>query len=149
MSALVNDTAIITALAAHITAGGAPSGYNLRAVHATPPDNLSVVPAVVIVPSSDSITYGAAVRTVTLTLQVTAYLLPQADMKRKYADLLVWRTWLRDLLIDGVTLDGTSGVAQASVTQTSIGTDTWADADFLTVTAQVEVACVESINVSA
>lgn len=144
-----NDVTIINALAAHLTAKGAPAGYTLRNVHAYPPDNLAVVPAAVIVPADDSVSYGAANRQITLNLAVTVYLQPQADMGRKYADLMAWRTWLRDSLIDGVTLDGTDAVAQASVTGTSIGNDQWGDMDFLTVTATVEVTAVEAINASA
>jgi hypothetical protein len=53
------------------------------------------------------------------------------------------------LVIDGVTLNGTDAVAQASVTGTSIGNDQWADSDFLTVTATVEISSVEAINASA
>ncbi len=144
-----NDVTIINALAAHLRAATPPTGYTLRQVHAYPPDNLAVVPAAVIVPAEDSVTYGAANRKVTLNLAVTVYLQPQADMARKYQDLMAWRTWLRDSLIDGVTLDGTDAVAQASVTGTSIGNDQWADSDFLTVTATVEISSVEAINVSA
>lgn len=144
-----NDVTIINALAAHLTAATPPTGYTLRQVHAYPPDNLAVVPAAVIVPAEDSVTYGAANRKVTLNLAVTVYLQPQADMARKYQDLMAWRTWLRDSLIDGVTLDGTDAVAQASVTGTSIGNDQWADSDFLTVTATVEISSVEAINASA
>ena len=62
---------------------------------------------------------------------------------------MVWRTWLRDSLINGVTLDGTDAVAQASVVSTSLGTDTWADSDYLTISATIEVASVEAINTSA
>jgi hypothetical protein len=62
---------------------------------------------------------------------------------------MTWRTWLRDSLIDGVTLNGTDAVAQASVTSTSIGTDTWGDQDYLTITGTVEVSSVEGIATSA
>jgi hypothetical protein len=86
---------------------------------------------------------------VVLTINATVYIQPQADLGRKYADLMAWRTWLRDVLINGVTLDGTSTVAQASVTSTSMGTDTWADQDYLTISATVEVAVVEAISTSA
>ena len=144
-----NDVTIINALAAHLRAATPPTGYALRTVHAYPPDNLAVVPSVVIVPADDSVSYGAANRQVTLNLAVTVYLQPQADMGRKYQDLMAWRTWLRDSLIDGVTLDGTSTVAQASVTSTAIGTDTWAEQDYLTISATVEVAVVEAISTSA
>jgi hypothetical protein len=145
----MNDATILAGLAAHITAATPPTGYALRRVHTYPPDSLAVLPACVIVPGDDSITYGASVRNVTLTLNATLYILPLADTARKYADLMVWRTWLRDILIDGVTLDGTSTVAQASVTNTSIGTDTYADQDLLTISATIEVAVVEAIATSA
>ncbi len=144
-----NDATIIAGLAAHLTAISKPSGYTLRTVHAFPPDNLAVVPAAVIIPGDDTISYGAANRQVVLTLSVTIYIQPQADLGRKYADLMVWRTWLRDSLIDGVTLNNTDAVAQASVTSTNIGTDTWGDQDFLTISATVEVSSVEAISASA
>jgi len=145
----VNDATILAGLAAHLTAATPPSGYTLRQVHTFPPDNLAVVPAIVLIPGDDSISYGASNRQVVLTINATVYIQPQADLGRKYADLMAWRTWLRDSLIDGVTLDGTSTVAQASVTSTAIGTDTWADQDYLTISATVEVAVVEAISTSA
>ena len=144
-----NDATVIAGLAAHLTAATPPTGYALRAVHSYPPDNLPVVPACVIVPGDDTIAYGASNRQVVLTLNATIYIQPQADLGRKYADLMVWRTWLRDSLINGVTLDGTDAVAQASVVSTSLGTDTWADSDYLTISASVEVSSVEAIATSA
>ena len=145
----MNDATILAGLAAHLTAATPPAGYTLRQVHTFPPDNLAVVPAIVLIPGDDSISYGASNRQVVLTINATVYIQPQADLGRKYADLMAWRTWLRDSLIDGVTLDGTSTVAQASVTSTAIGTDTWADQDYLTISATVEVAVVEAISTSA
>ena len=145
----MNDATILAGLAAHLTAATPPGGYTLRQVHTFPPDNLAVVPAVVLIPGDDTISYGASNRQVVLTINATVYIQPQADLGRKYADLMAWRTWLRDSLIDGVTLDGTSTVAQASVTSTAIGTDTWAEQDYLTISATVEVAVVEAINTSA
>jgi hypothetical protein len=144
-----NDQTVIAGLATHLKNHTPPSGYSLRNVYAFPPDNLAVVPAAVIIPGDDSIGYGASNRQITLTLNVVIYIQPQADLGRKYADLMTWRTWLRDSLIDGVTLDGTDAVAQASVTSTNIGTDTWADQDYLTITATVEIASVEAIATSA
>ena len=145
----MNDATILAGLAAHLTAATPPTGYSLRQVHTYPPDNLAVVPACVLIPGDDSISYGASNRQVVLTINATVYIQPQADLGRKYADLMAWRTWLRDVLVDGVTLDGTSTVAQASVTSTSMGTDTWADQDYLTISATVEVAVVEAISTSA
>jgi hypothetical protein len=144
-----NDQTVIAGLATHLKNHTPPSGYSLRNVYAFPPDNLAVVPAAVIIPGDDTIAYGASNRQITLTLNATIYIQPQADLGRKYADLMAWRTWLRDSLIDGVTLDGTDAVAQASVTSTNIGTDTWADQDYLTITATIEIASVEAISTSA
>jgi hypothetical protein len=143
------DKTVIEGLRDHLLNTPAPIGYNLRAVHAYPPDNLAVAPAVVIIPGDDTVAYGASNRQITLTLNVTLYLMPQADLARKYEDLMTWRTWLRDAFIDGVTLDNTSGVSQASVVSTTMGTDTWGDQDFLTISAAVEIACVEAIGTSA
>ena len=145
----MNDATILAGLATHLSAATPPTGYTLRQVHTYPPDNLPVVPACVLIPGDDSISYGASSRSVVLTINATVYIQPQADLGRKYADLMAWRTWLRDSLIDGVTLDGTSAVAQASVTSTAIGTDTWADQDYLTISATIEIAVVEAINASA
>jgi hypothetical protein len=144
-----NDATVISGLAAHLLARTSPTGYTLRAVHAYPPDNLPVVPACVIIPSGDAVAYGAANRQVTLTLTATIYIQPQADLARKYQDLMAWRTWLRDSLIDGVTLNGTDAVAQASVVSTTIGTDVWADQEYLTISAEIQVSSVEAINASA
>jgi hypothetical protein len=145
----VNDATILAGLAAHLTASTPPTGYTLRQVHTFPPDNLAVVPACVLIPGDDTISYGASNRQVVLTINATVYIQPQADLGRKYADLMAWRTWLRDSLIDGVTLDGTSTVAQASVTSTAIGTDTWSDSEYLTISATVEVSVIEAISTSA
>lgn len=144
-----DDRTIISGLAAHLSAKAAPTGYTLRTVHSYPPDNLAVVPAAVIIPGDDTIAYGASNRQITLTLNVIVYIQPQADLGRKYQDLMAWRTWLRDSLIDGVTLNGTDAVAQATVISTSIGTDTWADSDYLTISASVEISAVEAIATSA
>lgn len=144
-----SDKVVIAGVADHLKDVLPPSGYTLRAVHSYPPDNIAAAPAAIIIPGDDTIGYGASNRQITLTLNVTIYVLPQADLARKYEDLMAWRTWLRDAFIDGVTLDGTSGVAQASVVSTSIGTDTWGDQDFLTISASVEIACVEAIATSA
>jgi hypothetical protein len=143
------DTTVIAGLAAHLSAKSAPTGYTLRQVHTYPPDNLPVVPACVLIPGDDTVSYGASNRQILLTINAIIYIQPQADLGRKYADLMAWRTWLRDSLIDGVTLDGTDAVAQASVVSTTMGTDTWAEQDYLTISASIEVSSVEAINASA
>jgi hypothetical protein len=145
----VNDQTVLAAIATHLIAATPPTGYALRAVHTYPPDNLAVVPAAVILAGDDKIEYGASARTITLNVSAAIYILPLADLARKYTDLNAWRTFLRDALIDGVTLDNTSQVAQASVVSTSFGTDVWGDQDYLTITATIEVSAVEAINTSA
>ena len=145
----MNDLTIHTAVAARLAAATPPTGYSLRAAHATPPDNLAVVPAAVCVPGGDAITYGTGgSRTTVLTVSVTIYLNEVADMARKYADLLTWRTWLRSVF-DGQVQLNTAGVAQAVVSGTTLGTDTWADQTYLTVTAELQVSILEGVNVSA
>jgi hypothetical protein len=143
----MNDLTIHQALATRIAAATPPTGYTLRAVHTTPPDNVAVVPAVVLVPGSDTISYGASNRTTVLTINAVLYVNEQADMQRKYADLLTWRAWLRDVVLGDTTL-GNGLVAQASCTATDIGTDTYADTQYLTVSATIECSILEVINVS-
>ena len=145
----MNDLTIHTAVATRLMAATMPTGYALRAAHATPPDNLAVVPAAVCIPGGDSISYGAGgARTTVLTVSVTIYTQDQADLGRKYADLLTWRTWLRSVF-DGQVQLNTAGVAQAIVTSTTIGTDTWAESTFLTITAELQVSILEGVNVTA
>jgi len=145
----MNDLTIHTAVATRLMAATMPAGYALRAAHATPPDNLAVVPAAVCIPGGDSISYGAGgARTTVLTVSVTIYTQDQADMARKYADLLTWRTWLRSVF-DGQVQLNTADVAQAIVTSTTIGTDTWAESTFLTITAELQVSILEGVNVTA
>ncbi len=145
----MDDLVIHTAVAARLAAATPPTGYTLRAAHATPPDNLAVVPAAVCVPGGDSITYGTGgSRTTVLTVTVTIYLNEVADMGRKYADLLTWRTWLRGVF-DGQVQLNTAGVAQAVVSSTTLGTDTWADQTYITVSAELQVSILEGVNVSA
>lgn len=145
----MNDLTIHEAVAERLRSVNPPAGYSLRAAHATPPDNLAVVPAAVCIPGGDSISYGTGgSRTTLLTVTVVIYLQEQADMARKYADLLTWRTWLRGVF-DGQVQLNTSGVAQAIVSSTTLGTDTWADVTMLTVTAELQVSILEGVNVSA
>jgi hypothetical protein len=145
----VNDLTIHQAVAERLRSVNPPSGYTLRAAHATPPDNLAVVPAAVCIPGGDSISYGTGgSRTTVLTVSVVIYLQDQADMARKYADLLTWRTWLRGVF-DGQVQLNTAGVAQAIVSSTTLGTDTWADVTMLTVTAELQVSILEGVNVTA
>ena len=145
----MDDLTIHTAVAARLAAATDPAGYVLRNAYATPPDNLAVVPAAVCIPGGDTISYGTGgSRTTVLTVSVVIYLQDQADMARKYADLLTWRTWLRGVF-DGQVQLNTAGVAQAIVTSTTLGTDTWADVTYLTVTAELQVSILEGVNVSA
>jgi hypothetical protein len=145
----MDDLTIHQAVAARLAAATPPTGYTLRASHATPPDNLAVVPAAVCVPAGDTISYGTGgSRTTVLSISVMVYLQDQADTARKYADLLKWRTWLRGVF-DGQVQLNTAGVAQAIVASTTLGTDTWADITYLTVTAELQVSVLEGVNVSA
>ena len=145
----MNDLTIHAAVAARLAAATPPTGYALRATHATPPDNLAVVPAAVCVPGGDTISYGAGgARTTVLTVTVSIYLNEVADMGRKYADLLTWRAWIRSVF-DGQVQLNTAGVAQAIVSGTTIGTDTWADTTYLTVSAELQISILEGVNVSA
>lgn len=143
----MNDLTILDAMRTRILAVTPPAGYTLRAVHATPPDNLAVVPAVVLMPASDNISYGSGNRTVVLSVSATLYLQPVADLQRKYRDLFTWRSWMRDVFNGAVTVSGNA--VQASIVSTQMGTDNWADQDYLTVTANVDVTVYEAVAFTA
>jgi hypothetical protein len=99
-------------------------------------------------PGADTISYGAANRTTTLTINAVLYLTDQIDTARRYEQLLTWRAWMRDVVLGDTTL-GSNLVAQASVDSTDIGNDNYADQTYITITAQVSVAVLEMVNVSA
>jgi hypothetical protein len=144
----VNDATVIAALGAHLRAATPPSGETIRVVYDYPPESLGAVPAIVIYPGSDSIAYGAANRRTTLQLQAVLYL-PLVEYARSYARIATLRAWMRDSLLDGVLLDGTSGVSQASVTGTVVDSTDYADAPFISLSANIEIVGVEIIAPSA
>jgi hypothetical protein len=143
----MNDLTILDALAARLTAVTKPAGYTLRKAYATPPESLPVVPAIVLFPGDDSITVGNGNRTTVLTVEVRLYLLPIPRMDDKYRDLYTWRAWLRTAFDGAVTISGNA--AQVAVTTTTLGTDTYADQEYLTVEATAEVTVFDTVAFTA
>lgn len=143
-----SDSAIVEAIAAHLRAKTPPTGETLRFVSAYPVESLGAVPAVVLYEGSDAVSYGAANRSITLTVNAILYL-PLVEYARSYKRIALWRTWMRDSLLDAVLLNSTDGVAQASVTSTSTDTSDFSDAPVITITATIEIASVEAIAPSA
>ena len=143
-----DDSTIIAALGAHLRASTPPTGETIRIVYDYPPESLGASPAIVIYEGGDAIAYGAANRRTTLQLQAVLYL-PLVEYARSYARVATLRAFMRDSLLDAVLLDTTSGVSQASVTSTSVDTTDYADAPFISVTANIEVVGVEVISPSA
>jgi hypothetical protein len=141
-----DDVAIVDAIAARFVAYGAPAGQTLRASYAVPIDGLSISPAIIVYPSSDTVTYGAANRQVTAQFIARCYIPAQGDTERRYRTLLLWRSHLRDAFNGAVLLSG--NVSQISVTGTSIGQDTYADNEYLVVEVNLEATKVEAINVA-
>jgi len=94
-----------------------------------------------------SISVGSGNRTVVLSVNVVAYLLPIPRMEQKYRDLYTFRSWLRDAFNGAVTISGEA--VQVAVTSTTMGTDTYADQDYLTVSATAEVTVYETIAYTA
>jgi hypothetical protein len=140
----MDDLDIHKALANRLTAISAPTGRaggGIRAAYPVPPDTLGALPVAVVMPGPDSIEYGAASRRTVLTCTVTIYLSLQPDSERRYTDLLLWRTWLRNAYDGTVLLGGEA--AQASVTSTSIGNATWGDQTYITIAADVDVVNLE------
>ena len=143
----MNDLTILDAMKSRLEGLTPPTGYAVRAVYATPPESLPVVPAIVLMPGEDSVTTGSGNRLVTLSVNIVAYLLPVPRMDEKYRDLYTFRAWLRDSFNGAVTISGNA--AQITITGTTLGQDQYADQDYLTVTATAEVAVYESVTYTA
>jgi hypothetical protein len=82
-----------------------------------------------------------------LTVNIVIYLLPIPRMDEKYRDLYTWRAWLRTVFDGAVTISGNA--AQVAVTGTTLGTDTYADQDYLTVQATAEVTVFDTVAFTA
>lgn len=143
----MTDLTILDALAARLEAATDPAGYTLRKAYATPPENLPVVPCAVLFPGDDSITVGNGNRSTVLTVAIRIYLLPVPRMDDKYRDLYTWRSWLRTVFDGAVTISGNA--VQVAVTATRLGTDTYADQDYLTVEADAEVTVFDTVTFTA
>ena len=143
----MTDLTILDAIADQLASVNPPAGYTLRKVYATPPESLPVVPCIVLFPGDDSITIGNGNRTTVLTVAVRLYLLPIPRMEDKYRDLYTWRAWLRTAFDGAVTISGNA--AQVAVTSTTLGTDTYADQDYLTVEATAEVTVFDTVAFTA
>ena len=143
----MNDLTVLDAIAERLLSVVPPTGYALRNVFATPPENLSVTPAIVLFPGGDQISIGNGNRTTVLTVNIVIYLLPIPRMDEKYRDLYTWRAWLRTVFDGAVTISGNA--AQVTVTGTTLGTDTYADQDYLTVQAAAEVTVLDTVAFTA
>ena len=143
----MTDLTILDALEARLEAATDPTGYVLRKAYATPPENLPVVPCAVLFPGDDSITVGNGNRSTVLTVAIRIYLLPIPRMEDKYRDLYTWRSWLRTVFDGAVTISGNA--VQVAVTATRLGTDTYADQDYLTVEADAEVTVFDTVTFTA
>lgn len=143
----MTDLTILDAIAARLEAVTPPTGYTLRNAWATPPESLPVVPAIVLFPGDDSVTIGNGNRVTVLTVAIRLYLLPVPRMEDKYRDLYTWRSWLRTAFDGAVTISGNA--VQVAVTATTLGTDTYADQDYLTVEATAEVTVYDTVAFTA
>jgi hypothetical protein len=143
----MTDLTILDAIAARLEAVTPPTGYAIRNAWATPPESLPVVPAVVLFPGDDSISIGNGNRTTVLTVAIRLYLLPIPRMEDKYRDLYTWRAWLRTAFDGAVTISGNA--VQVAVTATTLGTDTYADQEYLTVEATAEVTVYDTVAFTA
>jgi hypothetical protein len=143
----MTDLTILDAIATRLEAVTPPTGYALRNAWATPPESLPVVPAIVLFPGDDTISIGNGNRTTVLTVEIRLYLLPIPRMEDKYRDLYTWRAWLRTAFDGAVTISGNA--AQVAVVSTTLGTDTYADQDYLTVEATAEVTVFDTVAFTA
>lgn len=143
----MNDLTILDAIALRLQTVTPPTGYTLRNAYATPPESLPVVPAAILFPGDDSVSVGNGNRTTVLTVAIRLYLLPVPRMDEKYRDLYTWRSWLRTAFDGAVTISGNA--VQVAVTTTTLGTDTYADQDYLTVEATAEVTVYDTVAFTA
>ena len=143
----MTDLTILDAIATRLEAVTPPTGYALRNAWATPPESLPVVPAIVLFPGDDSVAIGNGNRTTVLTVAIRLYLLPIPRMEDKYRDLYTWRAWMRTAFDGAVTISGNA--VQVAVTSTTLGTDTYADQDYLTVEATAEVTVYDTVAFTA
>jgi hypothetical protein len=143
----MTDLTILDAIATRLEAVTPPTGYTLRNAWATPPESLPVVPAIVLFPGDDSVIIGNGNRTTVLTVAIRLYLLPIPRMEDKYRDLYTWRAWLRTAFDGAVTISGNA--AQVAVVSTTLGTDTYADQEYLTVEASAEVTVFDTVAFTA
>jgi len=145
----MDDVTVLEALADHVRGKTPPQGRVVKKVFAYPVESISgALPAVVLYSGADSVEYGASNRRTTLTVKLALYL-PLVEYAAQYKILNTWRAWVRDLLIDGVTLNSTDGVSQASVTSTDINSTEYAEAPVIEVSCNIEIVGVEAISTSA
>jgi len=143
----VTDLTILDAIADQLASVNPPAGYTLRKCYATPPENLPTTPCAVLFPGDDSVLIGNGNRTTVLTVAIRIYLLPIPRMDEKYRDLYTWRAWLRTVFDGAVTISGNA--AQVAVVSTTLGTDTYADQEYLTVEASAEVTVFDTVAFTA
>jgi len=143
----VTDLTILDAIADQLASVNPPAGYTLRKVYATPPENLPTTPSIVLFPGRDQITVGNGNRTTVLTVTAVLYILPIPRMDEKYRDLYTWRAWMRTAFDGAVTISGNA--VQVVVTGTTLGTDTYADQEYLTVQATAEVTVYDTVAFTA
>ena len=143
----MTDLTILDAIADQLASVNPPSGYTLRKVYATPPESVPTTPAIVLFPGGDQITVGNGNRTTVLTVTAVLYILPIPRMDEKYRDLYTWRAWMRTAFDGAVTISGNA--VQVVVTGTTLGTDTYADQDYLTVQATAEVTVYDTVAFTA
>ena len=143
----MTDLTILDAIADQLASVNPPAGYTLRKVYATPPENLPTTPSIVLFPGGDQITVGNGNRTTVLTVTAVLYILPIPRMDEKYRDLYTWRAWMRTAFDGAVTISGNA--VQVVVTGTTLGTDTYADQDYLTVQATAEVTVYDTVAFTA
>ena len=143
----MTDLTILDAIATRLEAATEPAGYTLRKAYATPPESLPITPVAVLFPGGDTITVGNGNRVTVLTVNIVISLLPIPRMDEKYRDLYTWRSWLRSVFDGAVTISGNA--VQVAVTGTTLGTDTYADQDYLTVQAVAEVTVYDTVTYTA
>lgn len=143
-----NDQQVAAAIAAQVATVTVPANVPaIRGATSAPPDVLQVLPYAVIIPSGDTIIYGASSRILTVSYIVRLYLGSPTDFARRFPALHAYRTALRDIFLGATTLGGL--VDQVSVVSTSIGTDEYGGNELVVVDVNVDATKGEPFNASA
>jgi hypothetical protein len=146
--AALNVAAMASAIATRFAAStiSPPSGYSdvAFATHLLP-NAIASLPTALVFPPSGSWQYGPGRRWGDLTFPVRFYVEAAADRPRAAAALYAWQGTLMDQLEGAYDLDLSGQVTHAVITDSSAGTLTYAEQEYVGLEFTVTVHIVQAI----